>query len=307
MKFPFLYSLVIPIYNSEKSIALLLSTINEELKKDSFEVILVDDGSKDKSWDTLRSFKKKHVVYPLTLVKLTKNNGQHAALLCGLQFAKGEYIILLDDDLQHHPSEIKKLLECAKKENADVVYGVYEEKQHSVVRKFGSNMFGNIFSKFANTPNKGSSFKLVNHSLLNDIISHSHSNMYLDEILAWFSKKTAFQTIQHYKRKIGHSNYNFFKLLSLSAKYFFNYTSIPLKGIIYVGITASLVSFAIGIYFIFLKYTQNVPLGFSALIVSILFSTGLILLSLGIIGEYLSRLLSIQTGKPPYIIEEIIE
>ncbi len=123
------YSIVIPVYNSEKSLSILFDGITDTMNRmgKSYEVIFVDDGSKDTSWDVLQAIKQQDEEH-VTAIKLAKNFGQHNALLCGFSFAKGTAIITMDDDLQHPPEEISKLIEQYEKTKADVVYGSYKSK-----------------------------------------------------------------------------------------------------------------------------------------------------------------------------------
>lgn len=304
IKTTYTYSLVIPVYNSASILPSLFQEIEKYFGEEACQLILVNDNSFDNSWEVLQELKVLSKL-DVVIVNLAHNSGQHIALFCGLMYAEGEFVISLDDDLQHHPSEIKKLKFKAEEENADVVYGIYKAKQHNIVRNSGSKIFATIVNKFASSPLRGSSFKLIKNDLVKKVIQHNHFNFYLDEVLAWHSTNTAFVEIEHFKREIGSSGYSPVKLIKMSVLVLLNYTALPLKFITYLGILSSLVSFGFGIYYIIQKINNEVELGFTALIVSIFFSTGLILFSLGIIGEYISRIFLLQTGKPPFKIKEV--
>lgn len=299
-------SIVVPVYNSANTLEKLYSLIDTSLASYKFQIVFVNDCSHDNSWQKLEKIYTENSKKVIA-INLDKNAGQHIALFCGMQLVNGKYIVTLDDDLQIHPKEILKLLESIKKEHADVVYGVFPEKKHSKIRNNGSNFFGKLFSTYASTPRNGSSFKIVKREIINQIAEHNHHNIYIDELLAWYSKKTSFVEIEHNKRQEGNSGYSFASLVKLALGLFINYTALPLKIITFLGIFSSLISFILGIYFLYQKYVQDVPLGFTALIVTIFFSTGLILFSLGIIGEYLSRIYLVQSGKPAYKIKEILK
>lgn len=303
-KTEFTYSLVVPVYNSALTLPTLFNEIKENLKDESYQMILVNDNSHDNSWEVLLQLKEESKT-DIVLVNLANNSGQHIALYCGLIYAEGKYIVSLDDDMQHHPNQIVKLKKQAEQDNADVVYGIYKTKKHNIVRNSGSKVFAKIVNKFASTPLKGSSFKLIKKELVEKVIQHNHFNFYLDEVLAWHSKNTSFVEIEHFERLQGSSGYNPFKLIKMSLLILLNYTALPLKFITNLGILSSLISFGFGIYYIVQKVNSDVELGFTALIVSIFFSTGLILFSLGIIGEYISRIFLLQTGKPPFKIKEV--
>lgn len=302
--YKYTYSIVIPVFNSAGTLPKLVEEVKNNIS-DPFQIIFVNDHSYDDSWKVLLELKKENE--NITIVNLVNNVGQHIAIFCGLMYAEGKYIVSIDDDLQHHPKEIQKLKNKAEEEDADVVYGIYEVKKHNVVRNSGSKVFAMIVNKFASTPLQGSSFKLIKKEVIDKVIQHNHFNFYLDEVLAWHSKQTSFVKIQHYKRELGASGYTPQKLMRMSLHVLFNYTAFPLKVITNLGIISSLFSFGFGIYYIYEKLNNFAQSGFTALIVSIFFSTGLILFSIGIIGEYIGRIFLIQSGKPPFKIKEVIK
>lgn len=301
------FSVVVPVYNSAKTLEELYLRLNKFFteKQKSFEVIFVNDGSADNSWEVLSTLKKK---YPqtITAVKFTQNYGQHNALFCGLTFVKGDWVITIDDDLQTPPEEIEKLLTTQESTGADLVYGYYEKKEHSVIRNMGSWMVGKIFKNFANTSGKGSSFKLINASITEKVISRNYRMFFLDEILAWHTDNITHVVVNHLPRKEGKSGYTLFKLFKITIKLVVGYTAFPLKIISWFGLLSALICLGIVGYFIYMKYTYGAELGFTALIVSIFFSTGLILFSLGIIGEYIRRLYIGETGKPSYTVKTVL-
>lgn len=299
-------SIVIPVYNSAKTLEKLYSLIQVSLKDYKIQTIFINDCSYDNSWQEIEKIQKENTTNVIA-INLDKNAGQHIALFCGMQMVQAKYIVTLDDDLQIHPKEIINLLETIIKENADLVYGIFSSKKHYKVRNIGSIFFGKLFSKYASTPRNGSSFKIIKREIVNNIAEHNHHNIYIDELLGWYSKKTSFVEIEHNKRQEGNSGYSFIKLVKLALGLFINYTALPLKIITILGILSSLISFVLGLYFLYQKYVEDVPLGFTSLIVTIFFSTGLILFSLGIIGEYLSRIYLVQSGKPSYKIKEILK
>lgn len=303
-KYKYTYSLVVPVYNSAQTLKPLFEEIQIALKGQSYQLIFIDDYSADNSWQVLLELKASTNI-DMVLVSLAHNSGQHAALYCGLMYAQGAYVVTLDDDLQHLPSEIKKLQECLEEEKADLVYGIYKQKKHGIVRNTGSKFFAAMVNKFASTPLQGSSFKLIHASIIEKVLQHQHFNFYLDEVLAWHSKKTSFALVEHEERRIGSSGYSPVMLIKMSIRILLSYTALPLKFITYLGLLSSLVSFSFGIYYIYEKFTNDSQMGFTAIIVSIFFSTGLMLFSLGIIGEYISRIFLIQSGKPPFKIKEV--
>jgi glycosyltransferase involved in cell wall biosynthesis len=303
------FSVVVPVFNSERTLEELCTRISGIFQKmnASYEIILVNDFSSDGSWNKIKEMKQR---YPenLVAIHLRKNFGQHKAILCGFQYAHGEYVVTLDDDLQFLPEDIEIMAQKAKITQADLVYGTYrDERQHSAVRRFGSNFVGFIFYKFGNTVGQGSSFKIVHHSVIDKIKDYNHSFTFIDEILSWHTTKIEWQDVRHEQRKDGQSGYSIAKLVLLSMNLIFAYTTIPLRFMTWFGLLSFWVCLAFVMYFMYMKVVMDAPLGFTALIVSIFMSTGLILFSLGIIGEYLNRLFALQHRKPAYQIQEILK
>ncbi|MEA3479822.1 MAG: glycosyltransferase family 2 protein [Bacteroidota bacterium] len=302
------YSVVVPVYNSESTLKELfdrISKVFEQLDK-SYEVIFVEDGGQDASWDVLDELKAR---FPdkITAIKLNKNYGQHNAIICGFQFANGGHIITIDDDLQNPPEEIKKLIEASETENPDVIYGLYSKKQHSRIRNIGSASVKKTSKLLLKGIGKGSSFRLIKKDLVEKLLEHQNHFMFIDEVLLWYTEDFSFVLVDHHKRASGKSGYSRKKLFNMISDLVYFYTNIPLKLMVWGGIIVSLISFLLGIQFILRKLLYDIPLGYTSLIVTILFSTSIIVFSLGIIGGYLSRIYMVQNKKPPFSIQKVLE
>ncbi len=302
------YSVVVPVFNSEQTLEelfLRIKTVFQDLKK-TFQVIFVEDGGTDNSWNVLVHLKEK---YPdiITAIKLTKNFGQHNATFCGLKYSKGKFIITIDDDLQIPPEEIKKLITAYQKNEQDVIYGFYTSKRHSLLRNLGSKIIKKSSKYFFKHPGEGSSFRLFIQELAQKMLSHHQNFVFIDELLLWYTGNIAFIEVEHQKRKVKKSGYTTMKLIKLTTNIIIYSSAIPLIIMVYGGLFASLISFLAGGYYIFRKIFFNVPLGYTSIIVTIFFSTSILLLSLGIIGEYLRRVYMTQNKKPPYLINKILK
>lgn len=303
-----MYSVIIPVYNSEKTleevcrrVVTLFKSIDERV-----ELVLINDYSKDQSWDIIKKLKNE---YPGQVIgiNLARNFGQHRALLCGFNECTGDFAITIDDDLQHYPEDILCLIEQQRVTHADIVYGIYTKKKHSFLRNLGSNAITMIFVNFANTPDRGSSFRLLSRHVIDRVKSYDSPFVFLDEVLAWHSRGYSFTDIRHDGRAVGRSGHNAFKLIGYTIQIIFTYTVLPLRMITFFGLLAFFVCLGFISYFIYQKYTSGAEIGFTALIVSVFMSTGLILFSIGVIGEYISRLFVLQSRKPPFIIKEIVK
>ena len=301
-----LVSIIVPVYNSEKGLTELYSRINAALPEARYELILVDDGSRDNSWRVMEELKRASPE-KITAVKLSRNFGQHNAILCGLNYSKGDVVITMDDDLQHPPEEIPKLLAKFAETDADVVYAVFDKKHHDMIRNAGSYFVRKSSRHTANTIGEGSSFRLIKKHIITKIReNHQQNFLFIDEIIQWYTADLATVTVTHAPRKYGSSNYSYSRLLSLYLNILINYSAIPLKLMTYSGLVFSVVTFIIGLNFIVRKLAYNVPLGYTSIIVSILFSASIILLCLGIIGQYIYKLYQYQHHKPPYSIQKVL-
>jgi len=301
------YSVVVPVYNSSESLEELFQRIGQtmmDLKK-SFEVIFVDDDSSDASWSKLETIQKANPD-KVTVIRLARNFGQHNATICGIAQASGTYIITLDDDLQNPPEEIGKLISTMENSDADLVYGIYGKKHHSVVRNLGSSALKASSRRIYRTKGNGSSFRLMKSALGKGLLNHQINFIYIDELFNWYTNHIEFVMIDHQHRPYQKSTYTSRLLFSMFSNLVIYYTALPLKIMVYGGFISSFLSLVLGLLFIYHKLVHDVPLGFTALIVAISFSTSIILLSLGIIGEYLSRIYFVQNRKPPYSIKTLV-
>jgi len=300
------YSVVVPVYNSQDTLEELYSQLQSFFSEaaQTFEVVFVDDCSTDNSWGVIEKLQGEHK--GITGVKLSKNSGQHHATSCGILHTRGQQIITIDDDLQIKPAEIKKLILRQAETGADVVYGIYPQKKHSFVRNWGSRLFEAIFKKYAQTISKGSSFKLIKEGIARKVAAHHIKHLYIDEIINWYTHRITTVEVEHHPRQYGRSGYTLFGLVFMSLNYIVNYTILPLRLMTYLGFFSSLISFVIGLYFIYRKIFFGAELGFTALITAIFFSTGILLFCFGIIGEYIRRLFDVTYNKPTYNIEKVL-
>jgi len=302
------FSVVVPVHNSEETLEELfsrLSTVFNELGN-TFEVIFVEDGGKDNSWNIIKKLKQE---FPDLIIaaKLNKNFGQHNATMCGFTFAKGDKIITIDDDLQNPPEEIRKLLNKYQENNSDITYGIYSKKQHNFARNVMSRTVKKSSKVFMKGSGKGSSFRMIDHKIVKKILDHNISFIFIDEVLQWYTDNISFVEVEHKKRKHNTSGYDSRKLFNLAADLTYYYTNIPLKLMVYGGLIISVLSFALAIKYVVQKLFYDVPAGYTSVIVAILFSTGIIVFSLGVIGGYLSRIQLVQNKKPPFHIEELLD
>lgn len=295
-------SVIIPVFNAENTLEELCVRISDALKSD-FELILVDDGSDDNSWNIIRKLSGPVIKG----IRLARNFGQHNATLCGIAQAKGDYIVTIDDDLQHDPSSIPVLLEKIRSSNSEIVYGIYTAHQ-TTFRKSVSGIWKFLAKNVNDGIGKGSSFRVIKKELAQKLSNHKQPFVFIDEIINWYTKSIGFVLVPHHKRKSGKSAYTKRKLFTLTSDLIIFYSSFPLKLMTWSGIFFSLVSFSFGLFFLVKKifFKVNVP-GFTALIVTIFFTTSIILLCFGILGEYIRRMYLVMNAVPNHHIAERTE
>lgn len=297
------YSIVVPVYNSEFTLRRLYDETMDFFKSidKTAEFIFVDDGSMDNSWEVLQSIKSFNPKF-VTIIRLIKNYGQQNATFCGFEHAKGKFIITIDDDLQQPPKEIGKLIEKQKEQDSDLVYGVYKKKQHSLIRNLGSKIVKKTGGRLLDRPDTISSFRLIKREVVTKILPHTHNIIFIDELLWWYTNKLDYSWVEHQKRTVSKSGYTYGRLWRFLVELILSYTNFPLKFMVYGGLFSSILFLFIVAYYVAAKIFYDVPLGYTSIIVGIMLSTSLILFSLGVIGEYISRLYQSQNKKPPYII-----
>jgi len=302
-------SIVIPVYCSEKIICEVYKKLIQSLSSNNFkyEIIFVDDCSLDDSWNIIKKLCKNDI--RLKAISLNKNYGQHNAIFCGIKNSVGDLIVTMDDDLQHPPEEINKLINEIIK-GYDVVYGISKKLNHSIIRNFFSNFIKNvirIFMGFDQAQNINS-FRVFKRNLLDDFVNIRNSKINIDVLLSWSTKNFSSIYVRHNKREKGSSGYTFGKLFNHSITMITNFSNVPLKIASYLGFIFSIFGLLVLMYviitFLFFSYpVKGFP--FLASIISIF--SGVQLLTLGIFGEYLSNIHSKSISKPMYVIKEIIK
>ncbi len=303
-------SVIIPVYNSENCIELLVEKIVASLaiSKKNFELILVDDFSADNSWNKIKLLKNKYSE-KLHGVHLSKNFGQHNATFCGLKKSKGKYVITMDDDLQHNPGDISLLINELEQSGCDVVYAAFQNKNHSFKRRlirFFIKSIG-IFRVFSFDFKELSSFRVMTKKLTQRIIVCESSEVIIDELISWHTDKIGYLPLFHSRSNKTTSGYSFFKLANYSINTVINTSNFPLKVIAFLGFIMAFCSFSVGVYYIARKllYSTSVE-GYASIIVSILFSTGFISFTLAYLALYFSKLYRNQQHKPCFVELEVV-
>ena len=302
-------SLVIPVYNGSRTIGALVEHTTKIFGSTSFEIVLVNDGSEDDSEKVCAQLAEK---FPqnVTFVHLSRNFGEHSAVLAGFTEARGRYIAVLDDDGQNPPEEVVRMLDELKRKNYDVVYGHYIEKKHSWFRNLGSRFNDRIATLMLHKPKDLylSSFKVMNRFLINEIIKYHGPYPYTDGLIYRVTRNIGQIPVEHRASLSGPSRYTFRRLVRLWLNMFLNFSIKPLRISVYVGLFASCLSIValIAILIDKLWITPNLTVGIPTVLGSVVFFSGIQLTILGLVGEYLGRLYLDQTGTPQYVVRYAI-
>ncbi len=301
-------SIVIPVFGGGGNIRELLSRVDQLYLHRGMptpEIVLIDDCGPQDSWDVLSECCHDR---PNTIaIRLMRNFGQHNALMCGFQHATGSIIVTMDDDLQHEPESIPRLVEHLEQTNADVVYGVYDSKKHTGGRNLGSWLVNQFYRIVFRMPVTVTSFRVIRMELVRSILKYNLNFTYIDGLLAWNTQRIEMVSVPHHERADGKSSYTFGKLFGLAMNVFTNFSLLPLQMVSFVGIVAATGGIGLAFWYLFgaLFAQVGVP-GYASTIVAVLVLGGLQLLSLGIIGEYVGRLHLNVNRKPQYAIRQVI-
>lgn len=304
-----LVSYVIPCYRSEKTLPKVIEEIIQTMKtlpQYEFEIILVNDSSPDGTRETIRTLCNQY--RNVKGIDLAKNFGQHAALMAGMRFTRGDIVVCMDDDGQTPADEVGKLLGKLE-EGYDAVYASYGKKKHSLFRNFGSKVNELMTRVMLGKPKTlaVTSYFAVKRFVVEEMIRYEHSYPYVIGLVLRSTKNITNVEVLHRAREEGTSGYTLKKLLSLWFNGFTAFSIIPLRVATVIGSLFAFSGFAYGIYTIIKKLVLvNVEAGFSALMSVLVFMGGMIMLMLGMIGEYVGRMYICMNCSPQYVIREMM-
>lgn len=302
------YSIVIPVFRSEGVVGATVDRVLDVMRAEGrdFEIILVNDGSPDRSWDVIREKAREHS--EVVAINLLHNYGQHVANLCGFSNATGDYVITMDDDLQNPPEEIHKLIDKAA-EGHDLVVGRFKEKRHSFGRRLGSRIVGLINRKIFGSPKELvlTNFRIIRKDVVDRVCSYKASYPYIPGLVVMFSANRANVMVEHKRREIGKSNYNLLRIAKLVAEILFNYSSYPLRVVSGIGLVTALVSFVLSLFYLVMSLVSGTTVpGWATVVVLLSFFNGMTLFVLGMMGEYLVRLVNQVSRADAFHVKEVV-
>ncbi|MDO9011001.1 MAG: glycosyltransferase family 2 protein [Gallionella sp.] len=301
-----LISVVIPVYRAENCLNELCQRLLTVLPTitPSFEILFVEDCGGDNSWDVIQCLAKQDV--RIRGVRLSRNFGQHAATLCGMACARGEWVVTIDDDLEQLPEDIPDLYLKAIQEEYSLVYAVFEERTHSLWRNVTSIIARKVFAIAIPSLNYSySSFRIIHNHLVQKLCEFTSPFPFVDGYLSWICNQYGTVKVTHGVRKYGGSNYNMAKLIAHTMHIFFSFSELPLRIASWLGVVSAGLGFLWMIWAIVGKMTGLISVsGYASVIGAIAFFSGVQLMILGVVGQYISRINFKTSNKPLYLIRE---
>ena len=302
-----LYSIVVPVYNSEHTLEELYTRLNkvfEETIKEPFELILVDDGSRDRSFEVMQALRAKD--HRVKIIQMARNFGQHPALLCGFTHVKGDFVVTMDDDLQHQPEELPKMISVMnERDDVDVILAKYEGRKHNFIRRLGTRVSVWATSKMlGKDPNlEITSYRLMRRFIVDAIVKNNIHLPQIGNLLVQTSNRIINVPVQHAARAYGHSGYSFRHLVRDLIYDITSHTAFPLIVVRNIGIGGFFLSILLALYYLvrFLLFGRSVE-GWTSLMLIMLLGFSLTLFSLGIIGMYLMNILNETKKLPQYVV-----
>ena len=298
-------SILIPVYKNDGGLDELVSRISASMANsayaNNFELILVDDCSPDNSWEVIQRLAKEHSF--VQGATLSRNFGQHNAIMAGLNLVSGQYIVLMDDDLQHPPEAIPNMVQELVA-GADVCYTRYANRQHAAWKIAGSR-FNDLMASWLLAKPKGlylSSFKALKRGMVDQIRSHEGPFAYLDGLILDITRRIATVEIQHGTRAYGEGNYSFKKSISLWLRMVTGTSIVPLRMVTLMGALIAMLGFFGAIFIVISNFLYPAESkGWASIIVTILLVSGFQTLFIGVLGEYLGRIHLRLNNKPQYL------
>ncbi|MBK8982165.1 MAG: glycosyltransferase [Ignavibacteria bacterium] len=300
-------SVVSPVYKAGKIVDELVKRVSDEVSKisEEYEIILVEDCGGDDSWNKIEENCRKNP--NVKGIGLSRNFGQHYAITAGLKAATGDIVIILDCDLQDDPSYFKDLLKVYDKGN-EVVFTKRIRRKHSFFKKISAKIYNSLFRLFAdkNFDLEVGSMTMISSRVKDEFVKLKDQDRLYIQLLKWIGFKSAYVQVEHKKRFEGKSSYTLSKLFFTAIQGWTSHSDKLLRLSIYSGLLISIVTLLIGIYIVISYFMKSFQAGWPSLIVAVLFSTGLILMSIGITGIYIGKIFEQTKGRPLYIIDKKI-
>ncbi len=297
-------SIVSPVYRAEHLLYELVERLHENLSKitTAYEIVFVEDGSPDKSWEIIEELCKND--HKIKGIKLSRNFGQHYAITAGLDHVSGEWIIVMDCDLQDRPEEIPALYQKAATEQFDIVLAKREERRDTFAKRLSSKLFYGVLSYLTGTKQDASvaNFGIYHKTVIGSLQKLREPIRYFPTMIKWVGFRKTHITVEHGERFAGATSYNWKKLFGLAIDIILANSDKPIRLVIKLGLSLALLSFVIGLVMIYKYFTNQITVaGYTSILVSIWFIGGMFLSVLGLIGLYIGKIFEGVKRRPIYI------
>jgi len=301
-------SVVIPVYNGAKTIGPLVKALQAELEREfELEIVLVNDGSPaDNSAEVCAELARADA--RIRFLDLSRNFGEHNAVMAGFNYCTGDAAVVLDDDFQNPPSEAAKLVRKLN-DGYDVVFACYEQKRHHPLRNLGSRFNNLVASVLIGKPLKLylASFKAVNRFVIDELVKYRGPYPYIDGLILRITRNYATVPVRHDPRREGRSGYTLRKLVGLWLNMFTNFSILPLRLAVFMGLGMALVGLLAAVAFLIERLRHpELPRGWATLIISLFVLSGVQLVAIGMVGEYLGRMFLKDNGNPQFVVRRSI-
>lgn len=303
-------SVVIPVFNSEGIVGQTVEDVSDVLTKMDvgYEIVLVDDGSPDGSWEVIRQLADNDS--RIVAIRLLRNFGQHNANLAGLRAARGRWVVTMDDDGQNPASELPVLLETASQSDHDVVFGRFQSKEASRARTMGTRVVALMNTQIFHKPREltVSNFRAIRRDVVDRICRDATLFPYMTGQALLYSANPGNVDVRHAPRSVGTSNYSLRRILALVVRILFSYSVVPLYLLVGLGATVALVSFIAGTIALVLGALGHIEVeGWTTLVVLLSFLQGVTLMLLAMLGEYVVRTLRQVSERSTYLVAEVVD
>lgn len=301
-------SIVSPIYKAELMVEKLVSELRLHLSSlnEPYEIILVDDRSPDQVWPIMKQLSQQFA--EVKAIRLSKNFGQHPAIMAGLAYSSGDFVVVMDCDLQDQPKEIPKLMAKAR-EGYEVVLAQRVQRQDGMMKKLSSKLFSMMYSYLTDTKfdHSVANFGVYSRKVVNEVLSMNDYIKSFPLFVQWVGFKKCYVEVEHGERESGKSSYSLGKLMELAFNTLISFSNKPLKLFVKAGLVISLLSFLFGIITI-IRYALGIiqAPGYSSLIVSIWFLSGVLMTIIGVTGIYIGKIFDQTKNRKSFIVDEVI-
>lgn len=300
-------SILIPVFNNQEVLPELYRRLTQITAKffPKFEIVLVDDGSKDNSWELIQALKKQDDY--LVGIKLMRNFGQQNAIAAGLDHVSGDIIVIMDSDLQDRPEDIPKLVDALLQNDASMAICKWINRNDGLFRRLVSWLFFTVSQKITGLKHQANLgvFRAIRRSVVDELKKYPEKTATTLSLIYWIGMDYVTVELERDKRFAGRSGYNFKKMLRLALDRIFSFSMFPIRAATYTGLLVSLSSFLFGLVLIIRYFYGIVAPGWTSIVVLVLFLFGMTFLFLGVIGEYLGRIFLESKQRPKYVIKKI--